>query len=42
MGARATITMIPKRKTIEDKDNCPSIYVHWHGSMVEKLLDQAK
>ena len=42
MGARATITMIPQSKTIEDKENCPSIYVHWHGAMVENFLDQAK
>jgi hypothetical protein len=42
MGARATITMIPLSKTIEDKDNCPSIYVHWHGAMVEQLLEKAK
>ena len=42
MGARATITMIPGNKTIEDKDDCPSIYVHWHGAMVEQLLDKAK
>ena len=42
MGERATITMIPQRKTIEDKDDCPSIYVHWHGAMVRDFLEQAK
>ena len=42
MGARATITMIPKGVTEEEMDNCPSIYVHWHGAMVEQLLAKAK
>ena len=47
MGARATITMIPKSMTKEEMDkegfySCPSIYVHWHGAMVEQLLDKAK
>ena len=37
MGDRANITMILDKSldemTEEEKDNCPSIYVHWHANI---------
>ena len=46
MGDRANITMTLDKRldemTEEEKDNCPSIYVHWHGNpdTVQMFLDE--